>query len=103
MFQIQRSNNVLEVAGELTIYHAGEAKARFLEELAGEPIHEVDLSGIEELDTAGAQLLLWLKAEGRNRGWNIPFLQHSPAVLEVFEQLNLAGLFGDTLLLAPTS
>jgi len=101
MLQFEKAGNVLKVEGELTIYHVAEAKLRFREELAG-PALEVDLAGVEELDTAGVQLLLWLKREGRSRGRAVPFANHSPAVLDVFDQLNLAAAFGDTLLLAPS-
>ncbi len=103
MVQIHRNRNVLKLSGELTIYHVTEARTRLGEELAAHPDLEVDLSGIEELDTAGAQLLLWLKREGKTRGGAIPFAHHSPAVLEVIDQLNLAGVFGDTLLIAPNA
>jgi anti-anti-sigma factor len=103
MIECNRSGQVLRIAGELTIYHAAEAKVRLQEELASDPVLEVDLAAVEELDTAGAQLLLWLKREGRARGVAIPFLNHSPAVLEVLEQLNLTGHFGDTILISPTS
>jgi len=103
MIQIEREGRILKVSGELTIYHAAEAKARFREELAQGSALDLDLSGVEELDTAGAQLLLWLKREGRSAGQAVPFTHHSPAVLEVLDQLNLAGAFGDTLLIAPSS
>ncbi len=101
MLTFERTRNVLKVTGELIIYEAAEAKARFREELAADPVLELDLSGLEELDTAGAQLLLWVKGEGRATGHAIPFTHHSPAVLEVLDQLNLAGAVGDTLLIAP--
>ena len=103
MIQFQRERQVLRITGELTIYHAAEAKAYLAGELASDPDLEVDLAEVEELDTAGAQLLLWLKREGKARGVAIPFLHHSPAVLEVLDQLNLAGHFGDTILISPTS
>jgi anti-anti-sigma factor len=103
MVEFLREGDVLKVTGELTIYQAAEAKLRFQEELARGAALEVDLSGLEELDTAGAQLLLWAKREGRNRGHAVAYVSHSPAVLEVFDQLNLAGAFGDTILIAPSS
>jgi hypothetical protein len=48
-------------------------------------------------------VLFWLKREGQARGRAIPFAHHSPAVLEVFDQLNLVGLFGDTILITPSA
>ncbi len=103
MISFARDQHTLLLSGELTIYHAAEARTRLGEELAADPALEVDLSGVEELDTAGAQVLLWLKREARARGGAVPFTRHSPAVLEVLDQLNLAGAFGDTLLIAPTA
>lgn len=103
MISFSLDQHTLLLSGELTIYHAAEARTRLGEELAADPALEVDLSGIEELDTAGAQVLLWLKREARARGGAVPFTRHSPAVLEVLDQLNLAGAFGDTLLIAPTA
>ena len=103
MVQFHRARHVLKVTGSLTIYEAAEARARFREELEADPALEVDLSGVEELDTAGAQVLLWLKREGAREGHAVPFLHHSPAVLEVLDQLNLAGAMGDTLLISPSS
>jgi len=101
MVTFERTRNTLKLSGELTIYHTAEARQRLGKELAMDPELEVDLSGIEELDTAGAQVLLWLKREARARGRELPFTRHSPAVLEVVDQLNLAAAFGDTLLIAP--
>lgn len=103
MITFERTQHTLLLTGELTIYHAAEARTRLGEELTMDPQLEVDLSGIEELDTAGAQVLLWLKREARARGGVLPFTRHSPAVLEVLDQLNLAAAFGDTLLIAPTA
>ena len=102
MILFEKSGGTLKLGGELTIYHVAEARLRFREELSLGSGLEVDLSGLEELDTAGAQLLLWLKREAWSRGLAIPFSHHSPAVLEVLDQLNLAGAFGDTLLIAPS-
>jgi anti-anti-sigma regulatory factor len=60
----------------------------------------LDLSGVEELDTAGVQLLLWLKQEARRGGYACTLVNHSPAVVEVLDLLKLAGTFGDPILLA---
>lgn len=101
MLLVERSGTTLALSGGLTIYHACEARARLLAEMAAGPPLELDLSGIEELDTAGAQVLLWAKREAAGEGWALPFLRHSRAVLDVLELMNLAGILGDTLLLDP--
>ena len=57
---------------------------------------------MEELDTAGVQLLAWIKQEAKRRGKPLTLSAHSPAVVEVFDLLQVAGLFGDPILLAPS-
>lgn len=94
----------LKLTGELTIYSAAEARntlGRYLDHKPGLP--ELDLSGIEELDTAGVQVLLWLKREAGLRNKALPFANHSPAVIEVFDLLKVTGLFGDPILITPPS
>ena len=102
MIQLLRTDKVLALTGELTIFQAAEAKALFGQALAEGSVREVDLSGLLELDTAGVQLLLWLEREGRAKGQPLAFTHPSPAVLEAFDQLNLAGALGGSLL-APIS
>jgi anti-anti-sigma factor len=105
MFQIDRSTHdgepCLRLAGELTIYEVGEAKAQLGPELDRHRSLQLNLSGLEELDTAGVQVLVWLKQEARRRGVALGFTAHSPAVIEVFDLLQVAGLFGDAILIAP--
>ncbi len=101
MFDLTHDGDTLKATGELTIYHAAEAKAAFQAALAAPDGLQLDLSGVAELDTAGIQVLLWAKREAQARGAQLPFLHHSPVVLEVIDQLSLAGAFGDTLVLSP--
>jgi anti-anti-sigma factor len=105
MFQIQTGTHAgspsLQLEGELTIYAVAEARARLDEALDQGPGLQLNLAGVEELDTAGLQLLVWLKQEARRRGRTLTLFAHSPAVLEVFDLLKVAGLFGDPILLAP--
>ena len=95
---------ILHLSGELTIYSAAEARinlAGYLDRKPGLP--ELELSGIEEIDTAGLQVLLWLKREAGLRNKALPFSNHSPAVIEVFDLLKVTGLFGDPILITPPS
>ena len=107
MFQIDRSIHAgepcLRLEGELTIYEVGEAKAQLCLELDQNRSLQLNLSGLEELDTAGVQLLAWLKQEARRRGVSLVFAAHSPAVMEVFDLLQVASLFGDAILIPPPS
>jgi anti-sigma B factor antagonist len=93
----------LRLSGELTIYTAGQARQDIPSQLAASGACELDLFGIEELDTAGVQLLFWLKREAASRGSQLAFAYHSPAVLDVLDLMNLTAAFGDTILLPPSS
>jgi len=64
-----------------------------------DPPIEVDLAGIEELDTAGLQLLLLAKRERQGR---IRFVHHSVEVLRLLDLANLAATLGDPIVLPAT-
>ena len=91
----------LALDGELTIYRAAELKPVLLRALgAAEAGLEIDLSAVTELDTAGLQLLMLAKQQARALQRELRLVGHSPAVLEVFELLNVAAYFGDPLIVA---
>lgn len=86
----------LFIEGELNIYTAAEWKKRLDDLIAqGEEDLELDLGGVQELDTAGLQLLIMAKQETSLRNQQLRLANHSPAVLEVFALCGLAVLFGD--------
>jgi anti-anti-sigma regulatory factor len=89
--------NTLRIEGELTIFRAMEQKPVLL---ATPPVTEIDLSGVTDLDTAGVQLLMLVKQTAQRQGRDLQLVSHSPAVIEVFELLNVAGYFGDPLVMA---
>ncbi|HLO96096.1 MAG TPA: STAS domain-containing protein [Burkholderiaceae bacterium] len=92
--------NCLHLQGELTIFRAAELKGEWLQALEdAQGRLELDLAGVTELDTAGLQLLMMLKREAAARGGVLRLQGHSPAVLEVFELLNVAAFFGDPLIM----
>lgn len=108
MFSIQETKRnghpTLQLSGELTIYEASEARTLLAARLdaQGKKL-ELDLAGLEEIDTAGIQVLLWLRREAEARGKLLPFTNHNPAVLAVFDLLKVTALFGDPILITPTS
>jgi anti-sigma B factor antagonist len=85
--------------GELSIYTAGESKAELMNALAGAEDLEIDLASVTEIDTAGVQLLILLKREASRQGKRLALTGHSPAVMELTELYNLAGWFGDPLVI----
>ena len=94
-------DSALLLQGELDIYAVLEARDQLGQALRDHDALLLNLSGLEGLDTAGVQLLVWLKGESARLGKQLVLFAHSPAVVEVFDLLQVAGLFGDTILIAP--
>jgi anti-anti-sigma factor len=88
----------LRLDGELTIYRAAELKPLLMQALDAAPVLEIDLSGVTEIDTSGVQLLMLAKRRALAMRRELRLCAHSPAVIEVFELLDLAAFFGDPLL-----
>jgi anti-anti-sigma factor len=95
------ADDVLRISldGEMTIYRAADLKVVVLEALRKTPVLEVDLSGVTELDTAGLQVLMLAKQTATAEQRELRLLQHSPAVVEIFEMLDLVAFFGDAVLI----
>jgi len=99
----QGTSATFRVDGEMTIYRAAELKQSLLEALIQSTDLEIDLSAVTELDTAGVQILIMLKAHAQATQRKLRLAAHSPAVLDVFELLNLAAYFGDPLLISSSA
>lgn len=97
MFSIDRSEDGtrgrLCVTGSLTIYEVGEARDTLLAllPLIG-PLWQIDLGGLDELDSAGAQLLLAVQHMLTNAEQTAEVINHPDAALELFELLRLHSL-----------
>ncbi|BDA79011.1 hypothetical protein LPTSP3_g19410 [Leptospira kobayashii] len=55
----------------------------------------VDLSGIQRIDTAGIQFLLFLKKYSSDKNFELKLHNHSLPVLKIFDLLGLVNHFGD--------
>jgi anti-anti-sigma factor len=100
--ECKKTQGVLQVSirEDMTIYTALALKESFINLCnAGVPEVVVDLSNVTELDSAGLQLLLLLKAESQKRAFNLRLMGHSLAVIEVFELLKLGMYFGDPVVI----
>ena len=93
----------LRIEGELSIYRADELKAALTEPLHVGVRLVVDLASVSELDTCGLQLLMLAKRTAKMVGAELHLIGHSPAVVEVFELLNMAAFFGDPLVIETSS
>ncbi len=87
------------ITDDMTIYHAEALKETLLQGLTRNTVFELDLSRVAEIDTAGIQLLMLLKRESLNTGRTCHIVAHSPAVHELIDFFNIAGYFGDPLVI----
>ncbi len=90
----------ISLTGELTIQNAEAVKAGLLDALGRGKAMTLDLANISELDSAGVQLLYYAKKMAEAEQLSLQLLNHSPAVVEVFELYHLAPVFGDPIVLA---
>ncbi|HZW25608.1 MAG TPA: STAS domain-containing protein [Gallionella sp.] len=88
------------VDGELTIYTAAQAKESLLAAMAEAGEIEMNLAHVNEIDAAGLQLLALVKREAADRQQSLQFVMHSQAVLDLLDLCNLAGVFGDPVVLS---
>jgi anti-anti-sigma factor len=85
--------------GPMTIYTAGDIKAQLMNGLQAAPVVELDLSHVNEMDTAGFQLLVMAKRESLRQGHTLNIIAHSPAVREVIDFYNMDAYFGDPMVI----
>ena len=93
------SSHRLSLTENLTIYHAFEQKNMLLDALAVGDDLELDLLQVNEIDTAGLQLLILLKKEAQRTGKRVFIVAHSQAVRSVIDFCNLAAELGDPLVI----
>lgn len=80
--------------GELTIYRAAELKAMLVPLPAGEGAIELDLFSVDEIDTAGVQLLLLARREAAAVSREFKLGSRSRVVDEALSLLDLHAEFG---------
>lgn len=90
----------LTIEDELTIFTAAELKPHLLAFFNSADDLEINLSKVEEMDTAGLQLLILIKREAAQSDKKLRFVMHSKVVLEILELANLTTAFGDQVILA---
>src|SRR5476651_559152 len=80
--------------GPLTIYTAAEQKDVLLALFPLAHEVELDLSSVDELDSAGLQLLILIKRESLREGAHLLLSNPSPTVIEAFRLTGLDDYFG---------
>lgn len=88
------------LGGELTIYHAVDIQRGLKPLVETDADWEVDVSAVTEIDTAGIQVLLVSKRTAAGHGGGFRLVKHSRAVIEVLDAMNLAGRFGDPIVMS---
>ena len=89
----------MKVDGALTIYEAARDKQILVEALRHAAEIEIDLQAVDQLDSAGLQLLVMAKREAQRSGKQLRLVAHSAATLDVLDSFNLAGYFGDPIVM----
>ncbi|MBS4020534.1 MAG: STAS domain-containing protein [Dechloromonas sp.] len=97
----ESSAKVLCIKGEFTIFTACEIKNRLLDLIAHNENQEIeiDLSDVTEIDTTGLQLMIMAKKQATCENKTLRFSRHSDPVLDLLDLCDLAGFFGDPVLI----
>lgn len=100
--RVTQHNGVAQVviSGDLTVNTIAEVKAALALAVLEHDRIDIDLGEIEEMDTAGLQLMLMAK---RCEGKAVRLVNHSDAVLRLLDLSNLSSTLGDPLLIAGQS
>jgi anti-sigma B factor antagonist len=87
----------LHIEGAMTISNAAALKKDLIKHMAKPGEHEIVLTDVSEMDTAGMQLLMLAKRQATRHDTPLRLTGHSPAVLGVMDTYNLAAYFGDPI------
>ena len=92
----------LAIRGEFTVFSALTLKEQLLAVLDGRADQSdvvIDLSDVTEFDSAGLQLMLLVKREAVLVGKTVRFVRHADVVLDLIDLCDLAGEFGDPVVI----
>jgi anti-sigma B factor antagonist len=87
------SPTLIFIQDEMTIYNVLEHKDKLYPYLKNEHGLQVDLSNVSEIDSAGMQLLIFLKYQSDIEKKEITFIEHSESVMEVINIFNFSSFF----------
>jgi ABC-type transporter Mla MlaB component len=83
----------LAIDGPMTVYEAPAQRHALLAALAAGAGLEIDVCGLDEIDTAGVQLLVLVQREGRDTGKPVRLAGQSAALAEVLGRYGIAAQF----------
>lgn len=87
---------LVAITGEMNIYHALDGKAALMKALGSVGDIDLDLSGVNEFDSAGLQLLILAFRETERRGSRMRLSAKSEQVGNVMGIFRLNEFFGAT-------
>ncbi len=101
-FQTESKDNaaIVTFEGELNIYSASELKNKFLEFLDSSETLIIDLNDVTSIDTAGIQILIFLKKEADRLKKKLILKSHNQVVLRFFDLYGLVGFFADKIVIS---
>ncbi|MDR3460051.1 MAG: STAS domain-containing protein [Verrucomicrobiae bacterium] len=88
-FLTSPGSDTIRLVGDLDLYQVAAARAALLNELAGRPGLELDLSGIANCDAAGLQLLIAAGRSAALAGKTFCIQAAAPAIGECSQLLGL--------------
>ena len=101
--KVTNENGICHIGIEkdMTIYSAAQIKKDMISAMDNCNEIEMNLAHVSEIDGAGLQLLALAKREAADRNIPVRFVSHSKAILEMLDLCNLAGVFGDPVVISP--
>lgn len=97
----KNGNVILSLSGDLSIYEVTKLKVQLLDVIQAGKSLALNLKEVENIDTAGFQLLVMAKREAVRANVKFKLVNHSVAVLKLFELYGAAGIFQDKIKLSP--
>ena len=99
-YQALKTKCRITLSGEMTIYTAAEQKEKICEVLDDPRDLEINLSGVNEIDSAGIQILMLAKKSRARKQHKQTLVEHSQDVLDALETLGLVPYFGDPVVIS---
>lgn len=87
------------IEGEMTIFTAAELGEKMTAVIGDARVLEINLSHVNEIDSAGVQLLMLAKKEREKQGYKLSLVDHSGVVVDAFELMGLLAYFNDPVVL----
>ncbi len=89
----------LTIDTPMTIYTAQKIKEQLMAGLQAASVLVLDLSLVDEMDTAGFQLLVMAKRECQRLGRTLRIVAHNRVVRDVIDFYNMDSFFGDPMVI----